>query len=79
MTFHGTNAYPGHRSSSGGREGTRATPTALFDDSSMSVRERVEARERDRDRDRDSERDFSSGNRGGLFNTLSTILNVVIL
>ena len=77
MTFHGTNAYPGHRSSSGGREGSRATPTALFDDSSMSVRERVEARERDRDRD--SERDFSSGNRGGLFNTLSTILNVVIL
>ena len=73
MTFHGTNAYPGHRSSSGGREGSRATPTALFDDSSMSVRERVEAR------DRDSERDFSSGNRGGLFNTLSTILNVVIL
>ena len=75
MTFHSTNAYPGHRSSSGGREGTRATPTALFDDSSMSVRERVEARERDRDTDRD----FSSGDRGDLFNILFTILNIVIL
>ena len=64
MTFHSTNAYHGHGhgSSSGGREGIRATPTALFDDSSMSVRERVDARERDRD----SERDYSSGDRGGI-------------